>query len=298
MSGEPSPPTFSPDPPSDQPLSAANPPAAIALLRRPYNWRLLAILSLAMFLSVILLTPYAISLQADALKKAHLPLPLKVLLPLQWVGSTILYGACAGIGLFAAGKIGLGLPFLEGWLAGKPVWKLLRRYLLPAILVGAVAGIAILLLSHFVFSRAVEADLKRHGIPIPTHLNPPAWQGLLASFYGGITEEVLLRLFVMSLLVWLGRYLTRSRDVRPSLGVLWVANFLAAVLFGLGHLPAAAALGLPLDAVAITQIVVLNGLAGIAFGWLYWTFGLEAAMISHFSADIVLHVIQPSMFWR
>ena len=27
------------------------------------------------------------------------------------------------------------------------------------------------------------------------------------------------------------------------------------------------------------------------FGWLYWKRGLEAAMISHFSADIVTHVL-------
>jgi membrane protease YdiL (CAAX protease family) len=39
--------------------------------------------------------------------------------------------------------------------------------------------------------------------------------------------------------------------------------------------------------------VVLNGLAGLVFGWFYWTFGLEAAMVSHFSGDIVLHVIWP-----
>jgi len=37
----------------------------------------------------------------------------------------------------------------------------------------------------------------------------------------------------------------------------------------------------------------LNGIGGIIFGWLYWKKGLESAMISHFSADIVLQVIFP-----
>jgi membrane protease YdiL (CAAX protease family) len=41
----------------------------------------------------------------------------------------------------------------------------------------------------------------------------------------------------------------------------------------------------------VARAVVLNGLAGIAFGYLYWTRGLESAMLSHFSADIILHVI-------
>jgi len=37
----------------------------------------------------------------------------------------------------------------------------------------------------------------------------------------------------------------------------------------------------------------LNGLGGLAFGWLYWKQGLESAMMAHFLADIVLHVITP-----
>ncbi len=73
--------------------------------------------------------------------------------------------------------------------------------------------------------------------------------------------------------------------------VLWIANIGAAVLFGLGHLPAVAALGWPMDPLVITRAVVLNGLAGVVFGWLYWRRGLESAMLAHFSADMVLHVI-------
>jgi len=42
----------------------------------------------------------------------------------------------------------------------------------------------------------------------------------------------------------------------------------------------------------------LNGLGGLAFGWLYWKQGLESAMIAHFSADIVLHVITPLVATR
>jgi hypothetical protein len=47
----------------------------------------------------------------------------------------------------------------------------------------------------------------------------------------------------------------------------------------------------PLTPLVITRTVVLNGLIGIAAGWLFWKRGLETAMISHFSADIVLHVL-------
>jgi membrane protease YdiL (CAAX protease family) len=41
----------------------------------------------------------------------------------------------------------------------------------------------------------------------------------------------------------------------------------------------------------IARALILNGIPGIAFGWLYWRRGLEAAMVAHFSADLVLHVL-------
>ena len=43
----------------------------------------------------------------------------------------------------------------------------------------------------------------------------------------------------------------------------------------------------------ITRALLLNGIGGIVFGWLYWKRGLLAAMLAHFSADIVLHVVTP-----
>ena len=48
-----------------------------------------------------------------------------------------------------------------------------------------------------------------------------------------------------------------------------------------------------LTPMVIVRAIVLNAVGGIIFGWLYWKKGLESAMISHFSADIVLHVIVP-----
>jgi membrane protease YdiL (CAAX protease family) len=69
-----------------------------------------------------------------------------------------------------------------------------------------------------------------------------------------------------------------------------MANIVAALLFGLAHLPTTSLLA-PLTPVIVTRAVVLNGLLGLAFGFLYWTRGLESAMLSHFCADLLLHVI-------
>jgi membrane protease YdiL (CAAX protease family) len=268
--------------------------------RRPLNWRILIILVVAILVSVILVTPYSLSLQANTLATAKLPLPLALLLPIQWLETTVLYGIVAAIGLFIAGRIGLGLPFLESWLAGKPDWARVRKFVVPAILAGVLASVAIIALDAGVFAPRLSAELGQSGLQgqQASALTPPVWAGFLASFYGGITEEILLRLFMLSLFAWIGRFVNRTPEGRPGLAALWAANILAAVLFGLGHLPATAAAGLPLDALVVTRAIVLNGLAGLVFGWFYWTFGLEAAMVSHFSADIVLHVLWPLLAGR
>jgi len=261
-------------------------------VRRPYNWRLLGLLVAAILLSLILVTPYVLAIQ-PRLKTAKLPLPLSILMPIQWVATTVFYGVIAAGGLAIAGRIGLGLPFLESWLAGKPDWARLRRFVWPAVISGVFAGIAAEVLEKGVFAPRLSAEFRQLGLKEP-HLAVPRWAGFLASFEGGVTEEILLRLFVLSLLAWIGRFLNRTPEGRPGLGALWVANVFAAVLFGLGHLPAThAATGLPVDALVTTRAIALNGLLGLTFGWLYWTFGLEAAMVSHFSGDIVLHVIWP-----
>jgi membrane protease YdiL (CAAX protease family) len=99
-----------------------------------------------------------------------------------------------------------------------------------------------------------------------------------------------MRLFLLSLFAFLGKFINHTPEGYPTKAVLWAANILVAVIFGLGHLPATSIL-VPLTPLIVTRAIVLNGVAGIVFGYLYFTRGLESAMLSHFSADIVLHVI-------
>jgi membrane protease YdiL (CAAX protease family) len=74
--------------------------------------------------------------------------------------------------------------------------------------------------------------------------------------------------------------------------VFWVANIVAAILFGLGHLPVTAHL-VPLTSVVVARAVVLNGIVGLVAGTLFWRRGIEMAILCHFSADVVLHVGAP-----
>ena len=49
-----------------------------------------------------------------------------------------------------------------------------------------------------------------------------------------------------------------------------------------------------LTPLGVARVMVLNAVAGTVFGYLYWQeSALEASIIAHGSADIVLHVIAP-----
>lgn len=258
--------------------------------RKRFDWREFLVLWGAGLLGVIAVLPYALALQGISLARASLIWPVSpyLVLAIQVAQNGVLLAAAVGLGLLLAARVGLGAPLVEAWLEGRPVDRRpLWRLLLLAASCGVVAAVIVIALDLLVFAPRMPVAGAGAGYP-------SAWQGLLASFYGGISEELLLRLFGMSLLAWGVGLLWREAPGRPAAGAFWVANLAAALLFGLGHLPATAGL-VPLTGVVVVRAVVLNGIPGLVFGHLYWRRGLEAAMAAHFSADVVLHVLVPLM---
>ena len=234
-------------------------------------------------IAVALLFPYLLATMPATLEAAMAKTgtTLPVLVVAQAAQGLVLVGLLAYVGLRVGHRVGLGAPWLRALVMRRPRP---RQAWLRAAALGAAAGVAILGLAPL-FDAAMPANLQA----TPTAGAARAsLAGLLASFYGGIAEEVMLRLFLMTLATWL---LARLAG-RPKPAVLWAAIVLAALLFGAGHLPAAAKIW-PLDAVVVARTLLLNGVGGIVFGWLYWRQGFESAVVAHFSADLVLHVAAP-----
>ena len=251
------------------------------------TWRVFGVLMAGALVGVVGILPYALTLLDQLPGSVQDSLPSRwVLLPLQVGQSMVLLGAASALGLWLGPKVGLGAPLLYGLISGdREARSRLRALLLPSAVLGVLAGVAIVLLDLWVFGPRLAAAGSDIGA-----LQPPAWQGLLASFYGAIPEELLMRLGLMTLLVWVGVRLTRTSAPRPV--VVWTAIVITALLFGAGHLPTTAAM-LPLTPLVVARALLLNGIGGIVFGWLYWKRGLLAAMLAHFSADVVLHVVTP-----
>ncbi len=255
------------------------------------NWKVFVILLTAAIIATLSVLPYAMEVQSSAIDLTKLGIPLPALIAIQTVQNAIILAIAIFAGLFFAGRVGLTTPILDSVTRGESVADKVRAILPLSILLGIVSTLVVLGLEFFYFQPAMMKELGDTANTLNLQTGQPAaWKGLLASFYGGIAEEIQLRLFVMSLLAWLGKFLSKTSEGKPTSIIFWIANILAAVLFGLGHLPTMALL-VPLTPLVVARTVVLNGLLGIIFGWLYWKRGLESAMISHFSADLVLHVL-------
>jgi membrane protease YdiL (CAAX protease family) len=107
--------------------------------------------------------------------------------------------------------------------------------------------------------------------------------------YGGVTEEVLLRWGLMSLLAWACWRAFLPRPGRAPAACYHAAIILSALIFGAGHLPVAFLI-VPQPNVALVAFVILaNGVFGLVAGYLYWWRGLESSVIAHLTAHVVLY---------
>jgi membrane protease YdiL (CAAX protease family) len=244
------------------------------------NWKLFFILLIACVIASMLVIPYSLAITSSNVELSA------IILLLTGMQNFVLFSAAIFFGLLLSKPIGLGMSILQNTIEGKNQTNELKSIIMPSVCLGFLAGILIALLSLPFNAVIPELQLLK--------VSAPVWKAFLASFYGGIAEEVLLRLFLVSLLVWITFKIKKTKDGCPTGFGIWLSIIAAAIIFGLGHLPTTAQI-IPLTGIVVVRAIVLNGIGGIIFGWLYWKKGLESAMIAHFSADIVLHIITPAI---
>ena len=257
--------------------------------RSRYPWKIFWLLLFGSVVGVAGLLPYLLTLLRKILLDGSLPMPLPVLITVQIMQNVILFAGFISLGLLLAPKAGIEMPVLQRWFYGRatPLPKNAAR--LPLLAGVAVAALLLVIFYAFFLPRIPEW-------PIGVEAAMPIWKRVLACLYGAINEEIVARLFALSLFLWLLRKITRAQTPQPSPVIFWIANVIIAGLFAAGHVPAAK-IFLPLTPLVWAAIFSINGGASLAFGYLCWKRGFEAAILAHFSADFTLHVIGP-MFFR
>ena len=221
-------------------------------------------------------------IRSGALPEGMPDLPLPALVALSMINPVLYLAGMAALGAWLAPKLGLRSLVVARSEIGTPIWAQLRAAAPVAAGIGLALSVVTVLLDA-----AFQPFLSPEWTEAAAEMPKPGGIGALVSglFYGGITEEIMLRWGALSFFAWAAWRLLQRGGGTPSRVVMWTAIALAALLFGMAHLPAAAALA-PLDSVLVLRVVSLNALAGLFFGWLFWRYHLEAAMLAHASAHV------------
>ncbi len=190
----------------------------------------------------------------------------------------VLYSIVGLIGFWFARKLGLPGIFRE-----RASW---REWVGLPLLIGLVVGIVIVMIDR-VFSAFGGA---------PALVHPTFPLSIIASAAAGIGEEILFRMFVLGLWAFLLNLVLRRLNATNT--ALWIGNFFAALAFAAGHLPTLMILfnvtsPAQIPPAILIEVVLLNGIMGLAAGERYMRSGLVAAAGVHFWADVVWHVLFP-----
>jgi hypothetical protein len=196
----------------------------------------------------------------------------RVLMIASTAQSLLLVALAAAVGTALAHRVGLRAPFFEALASGAPLWDTLQPQILWGTLLG-VGGALIIVAANYLFFR------PRLDVATVQGMEKLRMELGLAGrvLYGGIVEEVLFRWGVMSLLVWLGARLLGD----PSPALIWGVIVGSGLLFGLGHLPSYLMAGCRKTPLFVTFMLTINLWATLICGWLFWQYGLLAAMIAH-----------------
>jgi membrane protease YdiL (CAAX protease family) len=204
----------------------------------------------------------------------------QIFLPSLMFLSVITLPACY-FGVVLGRQIGLGVTQFDELIARRPgAVQRLGMDLIFAALLGIFVGMALLLLRQFT-GPYLPPELPQLGFRGVTG-------GLAVSLGAAVAEEVWFRLGLMTFLVWSIARLRRDGMASPA--VIWSVIVFSAIAFAAAHLPQVVAYGAA-SVVAVAGTLFGNVLVGTLYGWVYWQKGILAAMVSHFSVDLMLHVM-------
>lgn len=203
------------------------------------------------------------------------------------VENSVLGLANAGIVLVLYGILGMaGYWFarrldLPGIFSEEGNWR--RWFFLP-LLLGLCIGVYATSLDLLFAPLNGFGRLVHPGFPL----------SIFASLGAGIGEEILCRSFIFGLWGLVLSWLLKRFHARTV--ALWMANVIAALVFGASHLGTIMILTHASSPAGLSpfmwlEMFLLNGVLGLVAGWRYMKDGLVAAAGVHFWADVVFHVL-------
>ena len=241
------------------------------------NWKFLLFVIIVGIIGSIFTTVYSFhsiapELMEEAIKQVGSKELVMVVSVMQ---SVIIYVVVCGVfGIILSNKIGL--------------WKKIKfekNKLLVTIIISIIGGLLLSVGDLYIFGNFNE--IIKHSYDLK-----PSIEYIISSFtYGGVIEEIMMRLFLMSLIAFIISKLFYKKEKNIPVKVFVIANIVSAMAFALGHLPATIQMFGGLNALLLIRCLIMNGIFGLAFGWLYRKYGIHYSMLAHFGCHLVSKII-------
>lgn len=240
------------------------------------NWKFLLFVLLGGLIGGYYIGLYSYdSLSLDLLKQLQEQNVTKEMVALS---SMIQYGILFGvilsiIGIVLSKKIKLWRSF-----------KIEKKAILITIIIAIIGALILFPLDKLIFGSLNNWVFEQYTS------KPTIYKMIGGLMVGGIIEEVIMRLFFMSLIVFIiSKLFYKGKKEIPIVAYV-IANFISAILFAAGHLPSTATMTI-LTPIIIIRCFLINGGLGLCFGYLYRKFGIGYAMISHGFCHLISDIL-------
>ena len=181
----------------------------------------------------------------------------EVLIAISVVQVSIYAVIFSALGIILSNKIGLWKKFEKNKVA-----------IIGTIIISVLGGLTISVFDKYVFGHFIDSVLHSYD-------SKPSIEYIITAFtYGGVFEEILLRLFFMSLIAWIIAKIFFKKEQSIPIKVFVIANIISALLFAAGHIPSTIQSFGYIDGLILFRCFLLNGGFGLAFGWLYRKYGI------------------------
>lgn len=176
-----------------------------------------------------------------------------------------------------AEKVNLRSLLMEKIESRPPANKYTLKNSIPFIVSAAIIVALFELSFDFIFQNWLPEIFQ------PQFTIPSIAQAMSSLFYSGVAQEILLRWGVMTAIIYvLSTQGKRITEMHYYIGIVFTA-----VLYAFSQYNGIFEF-VDISFVLILRILLLSGLAGILFGWLYRNFHFEAAVLSHVLANTII----------
>lgn len=169
-------------------------------------------------------------------------------------------------------RTGLNDPVLEGILSGRAGLGSLVSILVPTFLYSFIG----LIIFCFLYYGIVGSILDEYSFKTMTRIR--AALGLDGCvLYGGVVEEIIARWGLLNVIVFFAMMFAKQNN-NP---IIVSSMIISGLLFAIGQIPAYVAAGCISSRRFLYSLVLLSLYQSMIFGFLFWQYGLVAAILGH-----------------